>query len=112
MNARQLRIIKILRDSKEPVNSLAISSEIGCSTKTIQGEIKEINKNLENAQIISIRGVGYKLEGKIENINLQELDYYDVDRIEHIIKLLINISNKNINTMKLEDLAETMYVRL
>ncbi len=90
MNSRQLKIVNILLDAKEPTNSLALASEIGCSTKTIQSEIKEINKELQNAQIISIRGVGYKLEGKVENINIKELDYYDIDRIENIIKKLVN----------------------
>ena len=53
MNTRALSIIKILLNSVEPVSSLALSQEIGCSTKTIQNEIKEVNKELKNCEIVS-----------------------------------------------------------
>ena len=58
-SVRALNIIEILKNSHDPVSSLALSEEIGCSTKTIQSEIKDINKNGKDGKIISIRGIGY-----------------------------------------------------
>ena len=36
LSTRGLEIIKILKTLNHPVSSLALSKEIGCSTKTIQ----------------------------------------------------------------------------
>ena len=112
MNTRALSIIKILLNSVEPVSSLALSQEIGCSTKTIQNEIKEINKELKNCEIVSIRGVGYKIEGNLDDIDIKNSDLYNYDRVEYIIKKIINISSTEKDTIKLEDLADSMYVSL
>ena len=112
MNTRALNIIKILLNSVEPVSSLALSQEIGCSTKTIQNEIKEINKELKNCEIVSIRGVGYKIEGNLDDIDIKNSDLYNYDRVEYIIKKIINISSTDKDTIKLEDLADSMYVSL
>lgn len=112
MNTRALSIIKILLNSVEPVSSLALSQEIGCSTKTIQNEIKEVNKELKNCEIVSIRGIGYKIEGNIDDIDIKNSDLYDYDRVEYIIKKIINISSTDKDTIKLEDLADSMYVSL
>ena len=112
MNTRALSIIKILLNSVEPVSSLALSQEIGCSTKTIQNEIKEVNKELKNGEIASIRGVGYKIEGNLDDIDIKNSDLYDYDRVEYIIKKIINISSTDKDTIKLEDLADSMYVSL
>ena len=112
MNTRALSIIKILLNSVEPVSSLALSQEIGCSTKTIQNEIKEINKELKNCEIVSIRGIGYKIEGNLDDIDIKNSDLYDYDRVEYIIKKIINISSTDKDTIKLEDLADSMYVSL
>lgn len=112
MNTRALSIIKILLNSVEPVSSLALSQEIGCSTKTIQNEIKEVNKELKNCEIVSIRGIGYKIEGNLDDIDIKNSDLYDYDRVEYIIKKIINISSTDKDTIKLEDLADAMYVSL
>ena len=112
MNTRALSIIKILLNLVEPVSSLALSQEIGCSTKTIQNEIKEINKELKNCKIVSIRGVGYKIEGNIDDIDIKNSDLYNYDRVEYIIKNIINISSTDKDTIKLDDLADSMYVSL
>ena len=112
MNTRALSIIKILLNSVEPVSSLALSQEIGCSTKTIQNEIKEVNKELKNCEIVSIRGIGYKIEGNIDDIDIKNSDLYDYDRVEYIIKKIINLSSTDKDTIKLEDLADSMYVSL
>ena len=112
MNTRALSIIKILLNSVEPVSSLALSQEIGCSTKTIQNEIKEVNKELKNCEIVSIRGIGYKIEGNLDDIDIKNSDLYDYDRVEYIIKKNINISSTDKDTIKLEDLADSMYVSL
>ena len=112
MNTRALSIIKILLNSVEPVSSLALSQEIGCSTKTIQNEIKEVNKEIKNCEIVSIRGIGYKIEGNLDDIDIKNSDLYDYDRVEYIIKKIINISSTDKDTIKLEDLADSMYVSL
>lgn len=112
MNTRALSIIKILLNSVEPVSSLALSQEIGCSTKTIQNEIKEVNKELKNCEIVSIRGIGYKIEGNLDDIDIKNSDLYDYDRVEYIIKKIINLSSTDKDTIKLEDLADSMYVSL
>ena len=112
MNTRALSIIKILLNSVEPVSSLALSQEIGCSTKTIQNEIKEVNKELKNCEIVSIRGIGYKIEGNLDDIDIKNSDLYEYDRVEYIIKKIINISSTDKDTIKLEDLADSMYVSL
>ena len=112
MNTRALNIIRILLNSAEPVSSIALLKEIGCSTKTIQNEVKDINKELKNGEIVSIRGVGYKLEGNIDDIDLKTNDLYDYDRVEYIIKKIVNISATDNDAIKLDDLAHSMYVSL
>ena len=84
LSARALAIIEILKKLSHPVSSLALSEEIGCSTKTIQSEIKDINKQLKDTKIVSIRGVGYKLEGKIEVDKCINNNIGNIDRIEFI----------------------------
>lgn len=112
INQRGINIIKILMNATEPVSSLILSHELGCSTKTIQTEIKFLNQELKKGKILSIRGVGYKLEGNFDEINLNTNTYDDTDRVDFIIKKLVNISNRNKYSIKLENLAESMYVSL
>lgn len=109
INQRQLNIIKILKDNNTPINSIALSKELGCSTKTIQTEIKELNKQLKNSKVLSIRGAGYKIEGDFKEVDLNYEDCNDIDRVSYIIKILLNLEGKSI---KLEELAESMYVSL
>ena len=85
-SVRALNIIEILKNSHDPVSSLALSEEIGCSTKTIQSEIKDINKNGKDGKIISIRGIGYKIEGSFDHITIPSPYLGNVDRIDYIIK--------------------------
>ena len=92
LSTRALAIIEILKKLNHPISSLVLSEEIGCSTKTIQSEIKDINKQLKDTKIISIRGVGYKLEGKIEINECNSNTIGNVDRIEFIIKTMLNLS--------------------
>lgn len=110
INQRASQIIKILLNSKNPVSSLALSQEIGCSTKTIQSEIKSLNKEIKNGKILSIRGVGYKLDGDFSKLNLNDIYYNDIDRIHYILKTMLNISYKIDNAIRLEELADKMYV--
>ena len=42
ITARQINIIKILLNSKDTISGIALSQEIGCSSKTIQNEIKDL----------------------------------------------------------------------
>ena len=109
-SVRALNIIEILKNSHDPVSSLALSEEIGCSTKTIQSEIKDINKNGKDGKIISIRGIGYKIEGSFDDIAIPSQYLGNVDRIDYIIKNLINLTTKPENTVKLEGLADSMYI--
>ena len=109
-SVRALNIIEILKNSHDPVSSLALSEEIGCTTKTIQSEIKDINKNSKDGKIISIRGIGYKIEGSFDDIAIPSQYLGNVDRIDYIIKNLINLTTKPENTVKLEELADSMYI--
>ncbi|MGL5346550.1 MAG: HTH domain-containing protein, partial [Peptostreptococcaceae bacterium] len=112
INQRGINIIKILMNAAEPVNSLMLGYELGCSTKTIQTEIKYINQELKKGKILSIRGVGYKLEGSFDEVNLDLNTYGDIDRVEYIIIRLIKLNVKDNETIKLEELADSMYVSL
>lgn len=108
LSTRALAIIEILKKLNHPISSLALSEEIGCSTKTIQSEIKDINKQLKDTKIISIRGVGYKLEGKIEINECNSNTIGNVDRIEFIIKTMLNLSIDS--SIKLEELSDAMFI--
>lgn len=68
LNKRQSKIINILKNSKQPISSKALAEDIGCSTKTIQLEVKNINSIMDNIKIESSRGVGYNLVGDISSI--------------------------------------------
>ena len=110
LSTRALTIIEILKKLNYPVSSLALSEEVGCSTKTIQSEIKDINKRLKDSKIVSIRGVGYKLEGKVEINKQSSCNMGNIDRIEFIIKTMLNLSSKKENSIKLEELADIMFI--
>lgn len=112
LNKRQLKIIEILKNSTEPINSKALATDIGCSTKTIQVEVKNINSTLEKVKIDSIRGMGYKLVGDIKSVDKLEnnTNYNDMDRISYILKQILTLYKNK--TLKLENLADDMYVSL
>ncbi|MDU1453361.1 MAG: BglG family transcription antiterminator [Paeniclostridium sordellii] len=112
LNKRQLKIIEILKNSTEPINSKALATDIGCSTKTIQVEVKNINSTLEKVKIDSIRGMGYKLVGDIKFVDKLEnnTNYNDMDRISYILKQILTLYKNK--TLKLENLADDMYVSL
>ncbi|AUN13871.1 MAG: transcription antiterminator [Paeniclostridium sordellii] len=112
LNKRQLKIIEILKNSTEPINSKALATDIGCSTKTIQVEVKNINSTLEKVKIDSIRGMGYKLVGDIKSIDKLEnnTNYNDMDRVSYILKQILTLYKNK--TLKLENLADDMYVSL
>ncbi|MGL4911091.1 MAG: HTH domain-containing protein [Romboutsia sp.] len=109
ITARQLNIIKLLSISEGAVSSIELSQAIGCSTKTIQVEIKDINKILKSRKIISVREVGYKIEGSLEEVNLSYNICNDIDRVIYIIKELLNLNILNKDAIKLEYLANSMY---
>ncbi|MEG0855499.1 MAG: PTS sugar transporter subunit IIA [Terrisporobacter sp.] len=110
LSTRGLEIIKILKKLNYPVSSLVLSEEIGCSTKTIQSEIKDINKQLKDTKIVSIRGVGYQLEGKIDEEEFNSSYIGNIDRIEFIIKTMINLYLNEKSSIKLEALADSMFI--
>ncbi|CEK37699.1 BglG family transcription antiterminator [Paraclostridium sordellii] len=112
LNKRQLKIIEILKNSTQPINSKALATDIGCSTKTIQVEVKNINSTLEKVKIDSIRGMGYKLVGDIKSVDKLEnnTNYNDMDRVSYILKQILTLYKNK--TLKLENLADDMYVSL
>lgn len=110
LSTRALTIIEILKKLNHPVSSLALSEEVGCSTKTIQSEIKDINKQLKDTKIVSIRGVGYKLEGKIDINECSNNHIGNIDRIEFIIKTMLNLNLQEEKSIKLEELADAMFI--
>lgn len=110
LSTRALAIIEILKKLNHPVSSLALSEEVGCSTKTIQSEIKDINKQLKDTKIVSIRGVGYKLEGKIDINECSNNHIGNIDRIEFIIKTMLNLNLQEEKSIKLEELADAMFI--
>ncbi|MCH1965740.1 BglG family transcription antiterminator [Paraclostridium sordellii] len=107
-----MKIIEILKNSTEPINSKALATDIGCSTKTIQVEVKNINSTLEKVKIDSIRGMGYKLVGDIKSVDKLEnnTNYNDMDRVSYILKQILTLYKNK--TLKLENLADDMYVSL
>lgn len=112
LNTRQSKIVEILKHSTQPISSKALAEEIGCSTKTIQVEIKNINSELENVKIDSIRGIGYKLVGDVQSIKevKDETNNNDIDRISYILKRVLFLYKDK--TLKIENLADEMYVSL
>ncbi len=131
INSRESKIINILKNAVEPISGVALSEEIGCSTKTIQSDIKvalseeigcstktiqsdikNINKVLVKSEIVSIRGKGYKLKGDFEELDIKNDIYDDINRESYILKKMINLSNCNDNYIRIEDLADLMYVSL
>ena len=112
INSRETKIINILKNAVEPISGVALSEEIGCSTKTIQSDIKNINKVLVKSEIVSIRGKGYKLKGNFEELDIKNDIYDDINRESYILKKMINLSNCNDNYIRIEDLADLMYVSL
>lgn len=112
LSKRQSKIINILKSSKQPISSKALAEEIGCSTKTIQVEVKNINSIMENIKIESSRGIGYNLVGdtsSLKNIKDEPINN-DFDRISYIIKKIILLYKGD--TLKIENLADEMYVSL
>lgn len=112
LSKRQSKIIDILKSSKQSISSKALAEEIGCSTKTIQGEVKNINSIMENVKIESSRGVGYKLVGDISSLNHIEGKPIndDFDRVSYILKKILLLYRGD--TLKVESLADEMYVSL
>lgn len=112
LNARQIKILKILKNSTQPISSKALAQDIGCSTKTIQVEVKNLNSTFEDINIDSIRGIGYKLVGDTSSINFidNKIDENDIDRVSYILKRILLLYKDK--TLKIESLADEMYVSL
>ena len=112
LNSRQVKIINILNKSTHPITSKALAYELDCSTKTVQGEIKDINATLENVKIDSIRGKGYILVGDVDSIIDKDDEQINVniDRVGYILKKILLLYKDK--TLKIESLADEMYVSL
>ena len=112
LNSRQLQIINILKTTTKPISSNALAEDIGCSTKTIQAEIKNINSILDNITIESFRGIGYRLVGNLNTLTNLDISITkdDFDRISYILKKILFLYKDH--TLKIENLADEMYVSL
>lgn len=112
LNSRQLQIINILKTTTKPISSNALAEDIGCSTKTIQAEIKNINSILDNITIESFRGIGYRLVGNLNNLTNLDISITkdDFDRVSYILKKILFLYKDH--TLKIENLADEMYVSL
>lgn len=112
LNNRQLQIINILKTTTKPISSNALAEDIGCSTKTIQAEIKNINSILDKITIESFRGIGYRLVGNLNNLTNLDISITkdDFDRISYILKKILFLYKDH--TLKIENLADEMYVSL
>lgn len=112
LNNRQLQIINILKTTTKPISSNALAEDIGCSTKTIQAEIKNINSILDNITIESFRGIGYRLVGNLNNLTNLDISITkdDFDRVSYILKKILFLYKDH--TLKIENLADEMYVSL
>lgn len=112
LNNRQLQIINILKTTTKPISSNALAEDIGCSTKTIQAEIKNINSILDNITIESFRGIGYRLVGNLNSLTNLDISITkdDFDRVSYILKKILFLYKDH--TLKIENLADEMYVSL
>lgn len=112
LNSRQLQIINILKTTTKPISSNALAEDIGCSTKTIQAEIKNINSILDNITIESFRGIGYRLVGNLNSLTNLDISITkdDFDRVSYILKKILFLYKDH--TLKIENLADEMYVSL
>ena len=67
---------------------------------------------LNSVEPVSSLALSQEIEGNLDDIDIKNSDLYDYDRVEYIIKKIINISSTDKDTIKLEDLADSMYVSL
>ncbi len=94
LTKKQCELIQLLAQSKEVMSSDHLSDRLGISAKTIRRYIDLINQHLleYNAEIVSMRGYGYALQGNIRDIGdmITSLSSNDYDRrIKDIIVLLL-----------------------
>lgn len=112
LTIRQKKIINILKDTKDTISSNALADDLNCSNKTVQLEIKSINSILKKVKIESLRGLGYILSGdlsELENIRF-EYDGYNLNRMSYILRKIILLYNGD--SLKVESLANELYVSL
>lgn len=114
LNNRQIKIIDILYRTNNVVSSKALAEEVKCSAKTIQLEVKNINNIVKGITINSIKGSGYELNGdeSVVKAIISNIDNRDVDRINYILKKMILLYSSEVKTIKLENLADDIYVSI
>ncbi|WP_449355259.1 BglG family transcription antiterminator [Virgibacillus natechei] len=119
MDFRWREIIKLLKDSGDPVTSLQLSIDLKVSSKTVRNDIKGLNNLLRNynIHIDSYRGKGYILNIKDEGDFTHFLQQY----IKEEIRTIPNFPNERIDFLmeklllqteyiKMEDLVEELYI--
>lgn len=118
MNHRHLQILQYLSLTPEPTTSADLAARFQVSPKTIQNDIKLINKFLKDYQseILSQRGVGYLLQVEDEALfhrflqkQEQFLSTTDLTDKEGRIRKIIEKLLFTTEYIKIDDLAEALY---
>lgn len=119
--ARQARILNLLMQSSHPLTSQYFASYFNISTRLIRYDIQDLKHQLQHypCQLLSIKGVGYQLQGDIQKLQLEikkelgELYYYDnidtKDKFirEQLILRYILLKNTIVTT---KELTEHFYI--
>ena len=119
LTKRQQEILSILDNNKSYIKGMELASEVGCSLKTLQNEIKELKIILHDYEIDieSTTGKGYhlcihndSLYMKLKSSSIETKDFQDFNnqsfRITYILaKLLMNN-----DYIKADHLSEDMYI--
>ena len=106
---KQCELIQVLVQSKEVMSSEQISDRLGLSAKTVRRYIELINPYLEpyNAEIVSMRGYGFVMQGDIAAVEdlLAGLSAADCDRrIKDITVYLLSMEY-----ITVEEISEALH---
>lgn len=119
--SRQNKILQLLLTSDKPVPGKQMANLVGVTARTIKNDLDQMNHSLKNqgAVIVAEYGAGYKLhihnESDFKSYLSKHLkeqqetsaNYTDSDiRVKELIRFLLTVDVH----IKLEDLADSMYV--
>lgn len=120
---KQCELLDVLVQSKEVMSSEQISDRLGLSARTVRRYIELINPYLEqyNAEIVSMRGYGFVMQGDIEAVKelltglsavdyerrvkditvyLLSMEYITVEEISQVLFYSVSALNKLISEVK------------
>jgi len=117
LNSREKKILKVLKEAKEPVTVSDLSAVTGVTTRTVKKDIEILKLKLDRnkVEIITKPGVGVWLEekdnsGYLENVlgafSEVKNPVFPEDRVYYIAKRLLETNG----WMSLEDLSVELYV--